>query len=244
MKLAQSRRVRPRHSRRQRQRQGDFPGRRIDQGAQSALHFRHRLWLVRPAGRISRPPRAAKALPARNPGEDDRHRAARARRLSAPSRKGSDRYPPTEAAHVQQRDCSNFIQTLRRHRRPVSGAQLAAELAVSLRTIYRDIHTLIAQGTPIDRKSRIGYVLRPGFPSPPLMFPTSRSRRSPRFRIGGARLAILPWLRAARNTLAESRPCCRSSQPTRRGVTVVAAAIKSGRHRPRRSGANSKCNPD
>jgi predicted DNA-binding transcriptional regulator YafY len=64
----------------------------------------------------------------------------------------------------------DLIQTLRRHRRPVSGAQLADELDVSLRTIYRDIQTLIAQGAPIDGEAGIGYVLRPGFTLPPLMF--------------------------------------------------------------------------
>ena len=32
-----------------------------------------------------------------------------------------------------------LIQVLRRHRAPVSGAVLADELGVSLRTIYRDI---------------------------------------------------------------------------------------------------------
>jgi predicted DNA-binding transcriptional regulator YafY len=64
----------------------------------------------------------------------------------------------------------DLIQTLRRHRRPVSGARLAGELAVSLRTIYRDIQTLIAQGAPIDGEAGIGYVLQPGFTLPPLMF--------------------------------------------------------------------------
>lgn len=64
----------------------------------------------------------------------------------------------------------DLIQTLRRYRYPVSGAQLADELAVSLRTIYRDIQLLIAQGAPIEGEAGIGYVLRPGFTLPPLMF--------------------------------------------------------------------------
>lgn len=63
-----------------------------------------------------------------------------------------------------------MIQTLRRYRRPVSGARLADELDVSLRTIYRDMQTLIAQGAPIEGGAGIGYVLRPGFTLPPLMF--------------------------------------------------------------------------
>jgi predicted DNA-binding transcriptional regulator YafY len=64
----------------------------------------------------------------------------------------------------------DLIQTLRRYRRPVSAARLADELAVSLRTIYRDIQLLIAQGAPIEGEAGIGYVLRPGFTLPPLMF--------------------------------------------------------------------------
>jgi predicted DNA-binding transcriptional regulator YafY len=63
-----------------------------------------------------------------------------------------------------------LIQLLRRHRHPVSGALLAEELRVSLRTVYRDIQTLIAQGARIDGEAGIGYVLRPGFMLPPLMF--------------------------------------------------------------------------
>ncbi|MGQ3072239.1 MAG: helix-turn-helix transcriptional regulator [Ferrovibrionaceae bacterium] len=64
----------------------------------------------------------------------------------------------------------DLIQLLRRHRRPVTGAALAAELGVSLRTLYRDIATLQAQGARIDGEPGVGYVLRPGFMLPPLMF--------------------------------------------------------------------------
>ncbi len=64
----------------------------------------------------------------------------------------------------------NLIQALRRHRYPVSGAALAEELGVSLRTIYRDIATLQGQGAHIDGEPGFGYVLRPGFMLPPLMF--------------------------------------------------------------------------
>jgi predicted DNA-binding transcriptional regulator YafY len=64
----------------------------------------------------------------------------------------------------------DLIQTLRRHRQPVSGATLADEAGVSLRTLYRDIETLKAQGAHIDGEAGVGYVLRPGFMLPPLMF--------------------------------------------------------------------------
>jgi predicted DNA-binding transcriptional regulator YafY len=63
-----------------------------------------------------------------------------------------------------------LIEILRRHRRPVAGAVLAAEPGVSLRSIYRDIATLQAQGATIEGEPGVGYVLRPGFMLPPLMF--------------------------------------------------------------------------
>ena len=63
-----------------------------------------------------------------------------------------------------------LIQVLRRHRQPVSGQALADELGVSLRTVYRDIQTLIGQGATIDGEAGLGFILRPGFVLPPLMF--------------------------------------------------------------------------
>ena len=63
-----------------------------------------------------------------------------------------------------------LMQVLRRHRRPVSGAALAREMRVSIRTLYRDIASLQAQGAHIDGEPGMGYVLKPGFMLPPLMF--------------------------------------------------------------------------
>lgn len=64
----------------------------------------------------------------------------------------------------------DLMQLLRRHRYPVTGAGLAAELGISLRTLYRDIATLQEQGAHIDGAPGLGYVLQPGFMLPPLMF--------------------------------------------------------------------------
>ena len=64
----------------------------------------------------------------------------------------------------------DLIDLLRRHRFPVAGSVLAAELDVSLRTLYRDIATLQQQGARIEGEPGLGYVLRPGFLLPPLMF--------------------------------------------------------------------------
>lgn len=64
----------------------------------------------------------------------------------------------------------DLVQTLRRHRLPVSGRTLAGELGISIRTLYRDIATLQGQGAPIEGEAGLGYVLKPGFMLPPLMF--------------------------------------------------------------------------
>jgi len=63
-----------------------------------------------------------------------------------------------------------IMDSLRRHRLPVTAQALAEEHAVSVRTLYRDIQTLIGLGAPIDGEAGIGYLLRPGFFLPPLMF--------------------------------------------------------------------------
>jgi predicted DNA-binding transcriptional regulator YafY len=63
-----------------------------------------------------------------------------------------------------------LVQILRRHRRPVTGDTMAEELEVSLRTVYRDIADLMAQGVPIRGEAGIGYVLGEGYDLPPMMF--------------------------------------------------------------------------
>jgi predicted DNA-binding transcriptional regulator YafY len=64
----------------------------------------------------------------------------------------------------------DLMQNLRRRRAPVAGAALAEELGISLRTLYRDIAALQAQGATIEGEAGFGYVLKPGFTVPPLMF--------------------------------------------------------------------------
>ena len=63
-----------------------------------------------------------------------------------------------------------LIDAFRRHRRAVTASDLAEEMDVSVRTIYRDVQTLIGLGAPIDGEAGTGYLLRPGFFLPPLMF--------------------------------------------------------------------------
>lgn len=62
-----------------------------------------------------------------------------------------------------------IIQILRRSSRPVTSAQLAGELEVARRTIYRDVAHLIGQRVPIEGEAGFGYVLDPRYDMPPLM---------------------------------------------------------------------------
>jgi predicted DNA-binding transcriptional regulator YafY len=97
----------------------------------------------------------------------------------------------------------DLIQILRRHRRPVRGAELAEELRVSLRTVYRDIQSLIATGAPIDGEAGVGFVLRAGYTLPPLMFDAEEIEAL----VLGSRMVAQavdePLARAARDALAK-----------------------------------------
>lgn len=62
-----------------------------------------------------------------------------------------------------------IIQNLRGDRL-VTAKALAERLEVSVRTIYRDIADLQGSGVPIDGAAGAGYLLRPGYHLPPLMF--------------------------------------------------------------------------
>jgi predicted DNA-binding transcriptional regulator YafY len=64
----------------------------------------------------------------------------------------------------------DLLQLLRSYRFPVAGQTLAQELGISLRTLYRDIASLQEQGASITGEAGMGYVLKPGFMLPPLMF--------------------------------------------------------------------------
>ncbi|WP_282176063.1 helix-turn-helix transcriptional regulator [Vibrio nereis] len=64
----------------------------------------------------------------------------------------------------------DLLQLFRCHKYPVSAEHLANQLNVSVRTIYRDIATLQTQGADIQGEAGLGYVLKPTFTLPPLMF--------------------------------------------------------------------------
>ncbi len=63
-----------------------------------------------------------------------------------------------------------IIQILRAANRPVRAEDLADQLEVSVRTIYRDIAALQGMRTPVEGEPGIGYVMRRGYDLPPLNF--------------------------------------------------------------------------
>ncbi|CAH1652998.1 hypothetical protein CHELA40_10732 [Chelatococcus asaccharovorans] len=85
----------------------------------------------------------------------------------------------------------------------MSGARLAQELGISIRTLYRDISSLQAQGADIEGEPGVGYILRPGFMLPPLMF--SQAERDA-LMLGFrwvAKFADEPMIKAAADALAK-----------------------------------------
>ena len=63
-----------------------------------------------------------------------------------------------------------IIQALRSTSQPMTAAQIATELEVTPRTIYRDIATLQSMRVPIEGAAGIGYIMRKGYDLPPLNF--------------------------------------------------------------------------
>ena len=97
----------------------------------------------------------------------------------------------------------DLLQALRRHRYPVSGHLLAQDLGISLRTLYRDIETLKAQGAHIEGEAGVGFVLRPGFMLPPLMFTPDEIEAIVLGSNWVAKRADAPLSAAAKNALAK-----------------------------------------
>ncbi len=63
-----------------------------------------------------------------------------------------------------------------RGRRLSTSAFLAQRLEVSLRTVYRDVADLQAQGVPIEGEAGVGYRMGAGFDLPPLMFSNAEAQ--------------------------------------------------------------------
>lgn len=63
-----------------------------------------------------------------------------------------------------------IVQLLRGARQPMTAAAIAGALEVAKRTVYRDIAALQAMRVPVEGAAGVGYVIRPGYDLPPLMF--------------------------------------------------------------------------
>lgn len=134
-----------------------------------------------------------------------------------------------------------------RGRRLSTAEWLAEWLGVSVRTVYRDIADLMAQGVPIEGEAGVGYRMRPGFDLPPLMFTTDEARALaaairialPRLDSGlapraeaalGKVLAVLPpAARAAAESLALFAISSPTDAATRDTLAVLRQAIDDRR---------------
>ncbi len=63
-----------------------------------------------------------------------------------------------------------IIQIVRQAKKPVTAQAIAEQLEVAVRSVYRDIVVLQGMRVPIEGERGVGYILRPGFHLPPLMF--------------------------------------------------------------------------
>ncbi|ACR13303.1 helix-turn-helix transcriptional regulator [Teredinibacter turnerae] len=63
-----------------------------------------------------------------------------------------------------------ILNLLRNRRTVLTARQIAEQLAVSERTVYRDIQALSLSGVPIEGEAGVGYRLQRQFDLPPLMF--------------------------------------------------------------------------
>jgi len=118
-----------------------------------------------------------------------------------------------------------IIQLLR-VRTTVTAAELAEELGVSVRTIYRDIRDLMASGVAIEGEAGVGYTLRLGYDLPPLMFTEGEIEAL----VAGARI-IEAWgdgdlARQARSVLSKAESVLPDKLSERlRGVDIYAPSF-------------------
>jgi predicted DNA-binding transcriptional regulator YafY len=136
------------------------------------------------------------------------------------------------------------IVQLIRGRRLSTADFVARRLEVSVRTIYRDVADLQAQGVPIEGEAGVGYRMRADFDLPPLMFTQDEAKAlvaavriaQPRLDAALARhaegalskiLAVLPAAsRAAAESLAVFAPPTRLDAGTRARLETLRVAVE------------------
>src|SRR2546423_4562143 len=97
---------------------------------------------------------------------------ARSRTSSTPKAIASACTPSAGSIERTMRRADRLFQLVQliRGRRLSTADYLAGRLEVSVRTVYRDVADLQAQGVPIEGEAGVGYRMRPDFDLPPLMF--------------------------------------------------------------------------
>ncbi|EGU39712.1 helix-turn-helix transcriptional regulator [Vibrio splendidus] len=118
----------------------------------------------------------------------------------------------------------DLLQLLRCHKYPVPADHLAHELNVSTRTIYRDIATLQAQGAEIDGEAGVGYLLKPTFTLPPMMFSSDELEA---LRLGAewvAKQANGEFSESARNAIAKISAVLPSDHQAKRSEDIIRVA--------------------
>ncbi|MEP4194425.1 MAG: YafY family protein [Aliishimia sp.] len=63
-----------------------------------------------------------------------------------------------------------IIQILRNAESPLTAQQIAEELEVTKRTVYRDIAVLQGMRVPVEGEAGVGYIMRSGYDLPPINF--------------------------------------------------------------------------
>ena len=139
------------------------------------------------------------------------------------------------------------IVQLVRGRRLSTAEFLAERLEVSVRTVYRDIADLQAQGVPLEGAAGVGYRMRAGFDLPPLMFTREEAQAlvaavrlaQPRLDTALARQAEMalskiigvlpPAVRAAAESLAVFTVAAGPDAATRERLTQLREAAEQRR---------------
>lgn len=125
-----------------------------------------------------------------------------------------------------------LLGVLRARRMPVTALDLAQELGVSPRSIYRDIDTLRSLGAPIDGQAGVGYCLKEGFFLPALAF-SPDELDAMTLGLGWVRQRADPALaRCVESALAKIFSAKNNGSTSAQSPAVVTAASTSGRADP------------
>ena len=123
-----------------------------------------------------------------------------------------------------------IVQYLR-GRRLTTASQLASWLAVSERTVYRDVRDLSLSGVPVEGEAGVGYRLSKGFDLPPIMFTIDEIQAL----VAGARMvqawggpALAVSSRSALDKIAQALPPSRRSDVERTPLFAPGFHVRAG----------------